>query len=85
MVQNKSLNFTKAVPKDTYPVPGEHTKLETSEIDLDQTLENGAILVKTKVSLLLLRSLETSAAAKRGPLLASQLHLRISRFRRNFC
>ncbi|GAA5844973.1 hypothetical protein JCM5353_005300, partial [Sporobolomyces roseus] len=49
MVQNKSLNFIKAVPKDTYPVPGEHTKLETSDIDLDQTLENGAILVKTKV------------------------------------
>ena len=50
MVQNKSLNFIKAVPKDTYPVPKEHTKLVTSEIDLDQSLENGAILVKTKVS-----------------------------------
>ncbi|GAA5877118.1 hypothetical protein JCM16303_006173 [Sporobolomyces ruberrimus] len=49
MVQNNSLNFVKAVPADQYPVPGEHTKLATGEIDLDQSLENGSILVKTKV------------------------------------
>lgn len=51
MVQNNSLNFVKAVPADQYPVPGEHTKLATGEIDLDQSLEDGSVLVKTKVCL----------------------------------
>ncbi|GAA6012608.1 hypothetical protein JCM11491_005452 [Sporobolomyces phaffii] len=49
MVQNKSLTFVKPVPAETYPVPGEHLKLTESEIDLDQKLAEGSIIVKTKV------------------------------------
>jgi len=49
MVQNNSLVFLEPVPASTYPVPGKHIAKQTQEIDLDQQLENGSILVKTKV------------------------------------
>ncbi|GAA5986708.1 hypothetical protein JCM5350_001462 [Sporobolomyces pararoseus] len=49
MVQNTSEIFVKPVPPATYPVPGTHIAKRQEEIDLDQKLADGSILVKTKV------------------------------------